>query len=113
MPGESYGPNGLVIRRHGRRRNRRLLFAVFMAATSMVGLAFGAGGFVPRAVFVAVDVASNGCRKSLRGIWRSLRFRCVGLVVWLVDGVQPAKSDFFGVGFCLVGMAVIMFAERS
>ena len=32
--------------------------------------------------------------------------------LWAVDGIQPARADFIGVGLCLVGMAVIMFAPR-
>jgi len=32
--------------------------------------------------------------------------------LWLIDGVQPARWDYLGVAFCLVGMAVIMFTPR-
>ena len=33
--------------------------------------------------------------------------------LWLVDGVKPARADYIGVGLCLAGMAVIMFAPRG
>ena len=33
--------------------------------------------------------------------------------LWLVDGIRPAAPDFIGVLFCLIGMAVIMFAPRG
>jgi small multidrug resistance family-3 protein len=33
--------------------------------------------------------------------------------LWLVDGVKPAWADYLGVGLCLAGMAVIMFAPRN
>lgn len=33
--------------------------------------------------------------------------------LWLVDGVRPQPSDYVGVGLCLAGMAVIMFAGRA
>jgi small multidrug resistance family-3 protein len=33
--------------------------------------------------------------------------------LWLVDGIRPARWDYFGVALCLAGMAVIMFAPRS
>jgi small multidrug resistance family-3 protein len=33
--------------------------------------------------------------------------------LWLVDGNRPAAPDFIGVGFCLVGMAIIMFWPRG
>ncbi len=33
--------------------------------------------------------------------------------LWLVDGVRPTRWDCLGVGLCLAGMAVIMFAAKS
>ncbi|MEX2168974.1 MAG: YnfA family protein [Pirellulales bacterium] len=33
--------------------------------------------------------------------------------LWLVDGVKPTRADYIGVGLCLAGMAVIMFAPRD
>ncbi len=33
--------------------------------------------------------------------------------LWLVEGVRPQVSDGVGVGFCLLGMAIIMFAPRT
>ena len=33
--------------------------------------------------------------------------------LWLVDGIRPGRWDFAGVGLCLAGMAVIMFAPRG
>ena len=33
--------------------------------------------------------------------------------LWVVDSVRPTFTDFIGVGFCLVGMAIIMFGPRS
>jgi small multidrug resistance family-3 protein len=33
--------------------------------------------------------------------------------LWLVDGVRPVFWDYVGVGLCLAGMAVIMFAPRG
>jgi small multidrug resistance family-3 protein len=33
--------------------------------------------------------------------------------LWAVDGIRPTRWDFLGVTFCLVGMAVIMFAPRA
>jgi small multidrug resistance family-3 protein len=33
--------------------------------------------------------------------------------LWAVDGIRPGRWDFVGVGICLVGMAVIMFAPRG
>src|SRR5882724_984517 len=33
--------------------------------------------------------------------------------LWIVDGMRPSSSDFFGVALCLAGMAVIMFAQRG
>ena len=35
------------------------------------------------------------------------------LWLWAVDGIRPSRCDLFGVGLCLAGMAVIMFAPRS
>lgn len=32
--------------------------------------------------------------------------------LWLVEGVRAAFWDYVGVGLCLAGMAVIMFAPR-
>lgn len=32
--------------------------------------------------------------------------------LWVVDGVQPQRTDVVGVAICLVGMAVIMSAPR-
>lgn len=32
--------------------------------------------------------------------------------LWLVDRVEPGKWDLIGVGLCLAGMAMIMFAPR-
>jgi small multidrug resistance family-3 protein len=32
--------------------------------------------------------------------------------LWLVDAVKPTRWDLVGVGICLVGMSVIMFAPR-
>lgn len=31
---------------------------------------------------------------------------------WLIDGVTPGRWDYVGVGLCLIGMSVIMFAPR-
>lgn len=33
--------------------------------------------------------------------------------LWLVDGIRPGRWDLLGVGLCLAGMAVIMFAPRT
>lgn len=33
--------------------------------------------------------------------------------LWLVEDVKPGRWDYLGVGLCLVGMAVIMFAPRE
>ena len=33
--------------------------------------------------------------------------------LWAVDGVRPTRWDLLGVGLCLAGMAVIMFAPRQ
>ena len=33
--------------------------------------------------------------------------------LWLVDGIRPSRWDLLGVGLCLAGMMVIMFAPRS
>ncbi len=33
--------------------------------------------------------------------------------LWLVDGVKPTTSDWIGVAFCFLGMAVIMFGRRT
>ena len=33
--------------------------------------------------------------------------------LWLVDGIRPQTADYAGVGLCLVGMAIIMFAPRA
>ena len=35
------------------------------------------------------------------------------LWLWAVDGIRPSRWDLVGVGLCLAGMAVIMFAPRS
>lgn len=32
--------------------------------------------------------------------------------LWIVDGLQPVRSDLIGVALCLAGMAVIMFGPR-
>jgi small multidrug resistance family-3 protein len=32
--------------------------------------------------------------------------------LWQVDGIRPSRWDLAGVGLCLTGMAVIMFAPR-
>ena len=34
------------------------------------------------------------------------------LWLWAVDAVRPSPWDWLGVGVCLVGMAIIMFAPR-
>ena len=34
------------------------------------------------------------------------------LWLWVVDTVRPSPWDWLGVSFCLVGMAIIMFAPR-
>ncbi|MDO5506628.1 MAG: YnfA family protein [Pseudoxanthomonas suwonensis] len=34
------------------------------------------------------------------------------LWLWAVDSVKPSTADFVGVGLCLLGMSVIMFAPR-
>lgn len=34
------------------------------------------------------------------------------LWLWAVDGIRPSRWDLVGVGLCLAGMAVIMFAPR-
>jgi len=31
----------------------------------------------------------------------------------VVDGIRPGRWDLLGVGLCLAGMAVIMFAPRA
>lgn len=37
---------------------------------------------------------------------------CVAIVwLWIVDGHQPRITDWIGVAFCLIGMAIIMFAH--
>lgn len=33
--------------------------------------------------------------------------------LWMVDGIRPGRWDLLGVGLCLAGMAVIMFAPRT
>lgn len=33
--------------------------------------------------------------------------------LWLVDGHRPQTADWIGVGLCLLGMLVIMFAPRN
>jgi small multidrug resistance family-3 protein len=33
--------------------------------------------------------------------------------LWVVDGIRPAPWDWLGVGLCLAGMSVIMFAPRG
>jgi len=33
--------------------------------------------------------------------------------LWLVDGIRPSRWDLLGVGLCLAGMMVIMFAPRT
>jgi small multidrug resistance family-3 protein len=33
--------------------------------------------------------------------------------LWAVDSVRPTMTDLLGIGFCLVGMAIIMFGPRS
>lgn len=33
--------------------------------------------------------------------------------LWLVDKVTPTASDWVGVLFCFVGMAIIMFGARA
>ena len=33
--------------------------------------------------------------------------------LWAVHGVRPTRWDLLGVGLCLAGMAVIMFAPRQ
>jgi small multidrug resistance family-3 protein len=39
---------------------------------------------------------------------------CVAMVwLWAVDAIKPAPTDWIGMGLCLAGMAVIMFAPRS
>jgi small multidrug resistance family-3 protein len=39
---------------------------------------------------------------------------CVALLwLWAVDSARPTLTDLLGVGFCLVGMAIIMFGPRS
>ncbi|MEG0182131.1 MAG: hypothetical protein RR704_01550 [Stenotrophomonas sp.] len=35
------------------------------------------------------------------------------LWLWAVDGIRPSRWDLLGVGLCLAGMMVIMFAPRS
>lgn len=39
----------------------------------------------------------------------------VGALLWgmAVDGYRPDRFDLLGAGFCLVGVAVIMFAPRA
>ena len=32
--------------------------------------------------------------------------------LWAVDGIRPHTSDWIGVGFCLVGMAIIMLGPK-
>jgi len=32
--------------------------------------------------------------------------------LWLVDSVRPTTTDFVGVGFCLIGMGIIMFGSN-
>ena len=34
------------------------------------------------------------------------------LWLWAVDSVKPSVADFIGVGLCLLGMSIIMFALR-
>ena len=33
--------------------------------------------------------------------------------LWLVAGIRPSRWDLLGVGLCLAGMMVIMFAPRT
>lgn len=39
----------------------------------------------------------------------------VGSLLWgvMVDGFRPDRYDIIGAGFCLIGVAVIMFAPRA
>ena len=32
--------------------------------------------------------------------------------LWAVDSVRPTRTDWIGVGVCLLGMAIIMFGPR-
>lgn len=32
--------------------------------------------------------------------------------LWVVDSVPPTRTDYIGVGVCLLGMAIIMFGPR-
>ncbi|QOY62651.1 YnfA family protein [Lysobacter sp. H21R4] len=32
--------------------------------------------------------------------------------LWAVDSVKPTSTDWIGVSFCIVGMAIIMFGAR-
>lgn len=37
---------------------------------------------------------------------------CVALLwLWLVDATQPSWSDWVGIGFCVIGMLIIMFGQ--
>ena len=33
--------------------------------------------------------------------------------LWVVDGVRPTLTDWVGVGFCLLGMGIIMAGAKS
>lgn len=33
--------------------------------------------------------------------------------LWMVDAIKPTTTDWVGVGFCLIGMAIIMFNPRQ
>jgi small multidrug resistance family-3 protein len=45
--------------------------------------------------------------------YRGVYFGVAVLWLWLVDQFKPTASDWIGVGFCFLGMAVIMFVPRS
>ena len=38
---------------------------------------------------------------------------CAVLWLWVVDKVTPSMSDWVGVAFCFIGMAIIMYGPRS
>jgi len=33
--------------------------------------------------------------------------------LWAVDSIRPSITDWIGVGFCLLGMTIIMFGSRQ
>ena len=49
-----------------------------------------------------VDAAYGGVYISVALVW-----------LWVVDSVRPTVTDWVGVGFCLLGMGIIMAGAKS